>query len=120
MNTGDNDLRLRTKSFALRVITLYASLPTQTVAQIIGKQLVRSATSVGAHVREGKHSRSAAELFSKLSIGLQEMEETRYWLELLEESNLVKPGRLASLREEADALIAILFTGTKTLKNRIR
>jgi four helix bundle protein len=120
MNTQGKELRDRTKSFSLRIIALYASLPHQAVSQVIGKQLIRSATSVGAHVREGKHSRSAAELFSKLSVGLQEMEEIRYWLELLEESGLVKPGRLAELHKEADALVAILFAGTKTLKNRIR
>jgi four helix bundle protein len=120
MNKQSKELRDRTKSFSLRIIALYGALPPQAVSQVIGKQLIRSATSVGAHVREGKHSRSAAELFSKLSVGLQEMEETRYWLELLEESGLVKPGRLVELHKQADALIAILFSGTKTLKTRIR
>jgi four helix bundle protein len=120
MNTQGKELRDRTKKFSLRIIALYVALPPQTLSQVIGKQLVRSATSVGAHIREGKHSRSAAELLSKLSVGLQEMEETRYWLELLEDSGLVKPNRLVDLHKEADALIAILFSGTKTLKNRLR
>jgi len=120
MNTQGKELRDRTKRFALRIIALYAALPQHLVSQVIGKQLIRSATSVGAHVREGKHSRSAAELLSKLSVGLQEMEETRYWLELLEESGLVKSSRLVELHNEADALVAILYAGTKTLKNRIR
>ena len=69
------DLRTRTKRFALRVIRLYSSLPKKTEAQVIGKQLLRSGTSVGAHYREAVRSRSDAEFISKLEGGLQELEE---------------------------------------------
>jgi four helix bundle protein len=113
------DIFARTKNFSLRIISLYASLPKNGVANVIGNQLLRSATSVGAHVREGKHSRSAAEMFSKISVGLQEMEETRYWIELLHESGTVEE-RLDSLLGEADSLVATLFASTKTLNHTLR
>jgi four helix bundle protein len=89
-----------------------------TAEQVIGKQLLRSATSIGAHVREGKHSRSAAEMFSKVSVALQEAEEARYWLDLLCETGIVHRERLQDLLQDADTLIAILFTSTKTLKRK--
>jgi four helix bundle protein len=83
------DLRTRIKSFALRIIKLYSSLPKTTEAQVIGKQILRSGTSVGANYREGYRSRSDAEFISILGICLKELEETTYWLELLNESNIV-------------------------------
>jgi four helix bundle protein len=76
------DLKTRTKQLALRTIRLYSALPTTTVAQVLGKQLLRSGTSVGAHYRESVRARSNAEFISKLEGGLQELEETGYWLEL--------------------------------------
>ncbi|VEP14588.1 conserved hypothetical protein [Hyella patelloides LEGE 07179] len=68
------DLRKRTKEFALRVIRVYSSLPSSsTVAQVIGKQVLRSGTSVGAHYPEAFHSRSDAEFINKIEVGLQEL-----------------------------------------------
>ncbi len=74
--TQRTDLKSRTKQFALRIVRLFSALPTTTVAQVIGKQLLRSGTSVGAHYREAYRSRSDAEFISKLEGGLQELEET--------------------------------------------
>lgn len=108
----------RTKNFALWIVRLYSALPKTTEAQVIGKQLLRSGTSVGAHVREGKRSRSDAEMISKTEVALQELEETTYWLELLADSGIVKGDPLADLMKEADELTAILVTSTKTLKRR--
>lgn len=108
----------RTRLFALRIIRLYASLPRRTEAQVIGKQILRSGTSVGAHLREGKRSRSNAEMISKTEGALQELEETLYWLELLSDSGIVKTERLSDLKKEADELIAILVTSVKTIKSR--
>lgn len=108
----------RTKAFALRIIRLYSSLPKTAEAQVIGKQVLRSGTSVGAHVREGKRSRSDAEMISKTEGALQELEETIYWLELLVDSGIVKAELLAGLMAEADELTAILVTSAKTIKNR--
>lgn len=108
----------RTKMFALRIIWLYSSLPKTTEAQVIGKQLLRSGTSVGAQVREGNRSRSDAEMISKTEGALQELEETLYWLELLADAGIVKAERLSDLIKEADELTAILVTSVKTLKSR--
>jgi len=118
MNERPRDIGERTKAFALRIVRLYAALPKTTEAQVIGKQVLRSGTSVGAHVREGKRSRSDAELISKIESGLQELEETVYWLELLVESKIVTADRIKNLLNEADELIAILVTSVKTLKQR--
>ena len=110
------DLRKRTKMFALRIIKLYASLPKSTEAQILGKQLVRSGTSVGAHYREAKRARSTAEFISKVEVALQELDETIYWLELLCESEIVAEARLTGLKDEAEQLMKILVTSVKTAK----
>jgi four helix bundle protein len=112
------DILERTKVFALRIVRLYASLPKSAEAQVLGKQLLRSGTSVGAQLREGKRSRSDAEMISKIESALQELEETGYWLELLAEAGIVKAHLLADLQREANELTAILVTSVKTLKAR--
>jgi four helix bundle protein len=115
---GKPDIFKRTKQFALQIICLYSALPKTMEAQVIGKQILRSGTSLGAHVREGKRSRSDAEMVSKVEVGLQELEETMYWLELLADSGIVKADRLSDLMKEADELTAILVTSAKTIKGR--
>jgi four helix bundle protein len=115
---GKNDLLVRTKAFALRIIRPYASLPRATEAQVIGKQVLRSGTSVGAHYREARRARSAPEFISKIEGGLQELEETIYWLELLSDSGIVSPARLTDLCHEANELTAILVSSVKTAKQR--
>jgi four helix bundle protein len=112
------DLKARTKAFALRVIRVYAALPQATAAQVLGKQLLRSGTSVGAHYRESTRARSTAEFISKIEAGLQELEETSYWLELLTEAEFVPAARLADLLQEANELTAILVASVKTAKNQ--
>jgi four helix bundle protein len=112
------DLKVRTKEFALRVIRLYAALPKTTEAQVIGKQLLRSGTSVGAHYREGCRARSNAEFISKIEGGMQELEESCYWMELLVNSEIVPEARLAPLLDEANQLAAILTTCAKNAKSR--
>ena len=120
MNTDEQekpeDLKTRTKAFALRIIKLYVALPKRTEAQVMGKQVLRSGTSVGAHYRESLRARSNAEVISKIEGGLQELEETPYWLELLAESGTVPEDRLSSLLQEADELTAILVTCVKKVK----
>jgi four helix bundle protein len=112
------DLRTRTKQFALRIVRLFAALPKSTEAQVIGKQLLRSGTSIGAHYREANRARSEAEFISKLEAGLQELDESAYWIELLSESGIVLPSRLTELQKEADELTAILTTCVKNAKHR--
>jgi four helix bundle protein len=88
--TQKPDLRLRTKAFALRIIRLYGSLPKIIEAQVLGKQLLRSGTSVGAQYREAVRARSRAEFVSKIEAALQELEETLYWIELLADARIVR------------------------------
>lgn len=113
---GVVDLRTRTKEFAVRVLRLCAALPTRPDAQVLGKQLLRSGTSVGAHYREASRARSSAEFISKLEGGMQELEESSYWLELLVDSGIVAPDKLAPLMAEADELMAILVTCVKNAR----
>src|SRR5881397_609652 len=109
--TDKADLRKRTKVLALRIIRLYTSLAkNRTEAQVLGRQVLRIGTSVGAHYREAVRARSAAEFISKIEGGLQELEETAYWLELLVESQIVPESQLADLRREVDELTAILVS----------
>jgi four helix bundle protein len=112
------DLRERTKKFALRILKLHSSLPSTTQAQVLGKQLLRSGTSVGAQYREARRARSNAEFISKMESALQELEETSYWLELLVDAQVVKASRLAPLRQEAEELISIFVSSVKTVKRR--
>src|SRR5258705_7665618 len=113
-----HDLRLRTRSFALRIVQLYTSLPKTAEAQILGKQLLRSGTSVGAHYHEATRSRSNAEFISKIDAGMQELEETVYWLNLLIDSGIVKKAQVSELCDEADELMAIFVASVKTVKYR--
>src|SRR5947209_2193521 len=107
------DLKTRTKQFALRIIRLICALPKTVEAQVLGKQLLRSGTSVGAHYREAYRARSTAEFISKIEGGLQELDETTYWLELLTEGGIVPLKRLEGLLDEANQLTAILVCCVK-------
>jgi len=116
MTDHDRDLRKRTKAFALRIIRMFTSLPKTPEAQVLGKQVLRSGTSVGAHYREAYRSRSTAEFVSKIEGGLQELEETAYWLELMVDSGILSEKRLQDLRKEADELMAIFASSAITAK----
>jgi len=112
------DLKERTKAFALQIIRLYTTLPRTTEAQVIGKQVLRSGTSVGAHYREAQRAKSNADFISKIEGGLQELEETAYWLELLADSKIVAIERLKPLQDEAEELTAIFVTIVNKVKTR--
>ena len=111
------ELRTRTKEFALRIIRLYSSLPKQTEPQVIGRQMIRSGTSVGANYREAYRARSRAEFIAKTGECLKEIEETGYWLELLVDSAIVSEERLASLRNECGELTAIFVASIRKAKS---
>ena len=114
----NQELRDRTKQFALRIVRMYVALPKSTEAQVLGKQALRSGTSVAANYREASRARSDAELISKLGIVEQELDETLLWLELLVESAIVKEGKLCDLQQEGDELLRIVVTAIKTMKDR--
>jgi|SRR6516162_7674425 four helix bundle protein len=117
---GRVDLRVRTKQFALRVIRLFGALPKRTEVEVIGKQVLRSGTSVGANFREAFRARSDAEFLSKVGDCLKELEETCYWLELLVDGEILPADRLAALQSECNQLIAILTTISKKVKYRAK
>jgi four helix bundle protein len=112
------ELLARTKAFSLATVRFYSTLPRDTVAQILGRQLLRSATSVGAQYREAQRAKSIADFLSKTEGALQEADEAGYWLELLEESGIGAQGATEPLRAEADELVAILVAITRTAKSK--
>jgi len=113
MQNRERDLVSRTKSFARRIIRLYIALPKQTLPQVLGKQLLRSGTSVGANYREANRARSKAEFISKVGECLKEIDETAYWLELLSDEEVIRKDRLEPLLKETNELISILVTISK-------
>ena len=108
MSDPERDLRVRTKQFALRIIKMCSTLPNSRAGRILGDQVFRSGTSVGANYREAYRARSRAEFISKLGDSQKELEETIYWLELLADSETIKPKRLSLLFQEANELMAIM------------
>jgi four helix bundle protein len=117
MMNDKKDLRERTKLFARRIIRLFCALPkSEVAAQILGRQLLRAGTSIGANYREAWRARSKAEFISKIGDCLKEADETMYWLELLLEENFISARRLQPLLDEANELIAILTTIAKRAK----
>ena len=114
------DMRKRTKDFALRIVRLYAALLKNAIAQVLGKQILRSGTSVGAQYREACRAKSNADFISKIEGALQELDETLYWLEMIAESGVVAASRLDSLRKEAEELIAMFVTIVKGVKEKTR
>ncbi|MBA4137564.1 MAG: four helix bundle protein [Opitutus sp.] len=118
MKDEKQDLRERTKAFALRIISLFSALPRSEVALVLGRQVLRSGTSVGANYREACRARSNAEFIAKIGDSLKELDETSYWLELLEDAGIVPAPKLASLRDECEQQLAIFTTIAKKSKGR--
>ena len=117
VNEQPRNLKPRTKAFALRIIRMYSTLrKSDPVAQVLGKQVLRSGTSVGANYREASRGRSKAEFISKIGDCLKEAEETEYWLELLVDSECVAAKRMAELLDETRQIIAIFTTIDKNSK----
>ena len=118
MQHYDYDLRTRTRDFALRIIRLFGRLPKSTEAAVLGRQVLRSGTSVGANYREAYRGRSKAEFVAKCGDSLREIEETAYWLELLVEGKILPAKSLSALRQECDELTAIFVTIIKKAKDK--
>jgi four helix bundle protein len=111
-----DELKMRTKKFAIRIVKLFQALPHRDDARTLGKQLLRSGTSVGTNYRAVCRSRSKAEFLARLGIVVEEIDETVFWLELLVESNIVSQQRLGSLQQEAKELLAIFASSQLTAK----
>jgi len=114
-----SDLPDRTKDFALRIIKLYQMLDEKPgIARTLGKQLVRSGTSIGANVAEGEGAQSEADFLTKYSIAVKEARETKYWMELITHSEIIPENRLSDIKQECNELVAILTTICKKLKKK--
>jgi len=111
------DLKDRTKKYALRIIKLHSSLDKSQVAKVLGNQILRSGTSVGAQFREGCRAKSDADLISKLQGCIQELEESIYWMELLIDTEVFKKEKLEPLIQESEELIAIFVSIINKIKN---
>ncbi len=110
------ELRARTRAFSLRVIKLVQTLPKNMVADVLGKQVLRSATSVGANYRAACRGQSVAMFFAKLSIVVEEADETVYWLELIREAGLLEARLLVDVIDEAEQILKIMASSRKTAK----
>jgi four helix bundle protein len=112
------ELKKRTFEFGIRVVKTVQSLPRTEIGRTLGRQLLRSGTSVGANYRAAARARSRADFVSKLGIVEEECDETAYWLEMIVTLELLKKARLATLRNEADELLAIVVASINTAKQR--
>src|SRR5438105_1005470 len=117
---SSTDLRQRTKVFALRIIKLATALPKNRIGDTIGRQALKSGTSVGANWREACRASSKRHFVTTTEICLREADETLYWLELLSESSLIKPARLAPLMGECNQLVAIFAAIVKKAKRGLK
>jgi four helix bundle protein len=122
MNSLDKvaELRRRTKSFAIRIVNLFRSLPRSPDAQTLGKQLLRSGTSVGANYRAVCRARSQAEFIARMGIVVEEADESVFWLELLGETGVISPTRTQDLLKEANELVRIFGASLRTSKNGVK
>jgi len=111
-----SEMENRTKRFALRIISLVSRLPNNRIGDVLGRQILKSGTSVGANYAEATRASSRRHFISILEIGAREAAETLYWLQLLAESKTVKPERLADLTDECNQLLAILTASGRTAK----
>jgi four helix bundle protein len=115
---SQHQLKDRTKKFALRVIHLIESLPRKRVAAVVGDQLLRSGTSVGANYRSACRARIRAEFCSKMGIVEEELDESLYWMELVMEGGLVSANRLTLLMKECEELLAMTVASINTARPR--
>jgi four helix bundle protein len=113
---SDTDLRKRTKAFALRILKLVDALPKTTAGRALASQIVRSGTSVAANYRAACRAKSPADFISKMGTVEEEADETFFWLELLEESELITATKLTAIKQEANELIAITVASIKTAR----
>jgi len=115
---NSDELKARTKQFTLRIIRLVESLPRGRTADVIGRQLLRSGTSVGANYRAACRAKSTADFISKMGTVEEEADESLYWMELLIEAKIVGSDKLESLMKEADELLAITVSSINTARKR--
>jgi four helix bundle protein len=114
------EMKNRTKVYANRIVKLCSALPGNWIAQTLGKQLLRSGTSVGANYRAVCRAKSSSDFINKLRIVEEECDESLFWMELLVDNNLVKASRLGDLMKEADEILSIVVSSAKTARTSVR
>ena len=114
----ENLFKRRTKQLALRIIKAVESVPKNRTADVLGRQLIRSGTSIGANYRAACRGKSTADVIAKLRIVEEEADESVYWMELLIESGLVSEARLSELLQETNEIIAMTVASIRTLQKR--
>jgi four helix bundle protein len=114
----EKTFKTRTKKLAVAIIKEVDKLPRSLAADVIGKQLVRSGTSIGANYRAACRAKSTADMINKMKIVEEESDETEYWLELLVEAGMITQSQIADIYKETDEILAMTVTSIKTLRNR--
>lgn len=115
-----DQFRNRTKKFVIDVIKIYRQLPPSVETQIVGKQLLRSASSVGANYRAACRARSQAEFYAKICIVVEEADESIFWMEILIESNIVEQQKLNSLMIEGNEILKVVSSARKTISSKLK
>ncbi len=115
-----SEMKIRTKSFALRIIKLVNSLPKGRTSDVIGRQLLKSGTSVGANYRAACRAKSSADFINKMSIVEEEADESIFWMELLVESGLINERRIKDLMAEANEILSIIVSSINTARKRTK
>ena len=112
----EREFKIRTKQIALRIIRLAEALPRSSTAQVIGKQLLRSGTSIGANYRAACRGKSRADVIHKLSIVEEEADECLYWIELLIDAGVISASRVSNLTKDIDSIVAMTVASIKTMR----
>jgi len=112
------ELEYRTKAFAVQVVKEVLGFPKNAAGDVLGRQLMKSGTSIGANYREANRAQSKDDFVHKVGIAEKEASETQYWLEICEEVGIGSPASISSLEQEAGELLAILLTIGKNVRNR--
>ena len=116
---NEEDLKKRTKAFALRILKLVDALPKTVAGKTVANQLVRSGTSVAANYRAACRGRSKAEFIAKLGIVVEEADESEFWMEMIIEGELLKPSQVESLKQEAGEIVAIMVASRKSASSKL-
>jgi len=117
-NMDEKTFKMRTKKLAVTIIRQTEKLPRSLASDVIGKQLLRSGTSIGANYRAACRAKSTADMINKMKIVEEESDETEYWLELLVEADLVPESQITDIYKETDEILAMTVSSIKTLRNR--
>ena len=114
----ENKLRDKSYRFAIRAVNLYKHLSAERRELVLSKQMLRSATSIGANIHEAEHAQSRPDFLSKLNISLKEASETAYWLRLLKDTSYLNEAEFSSMKNDCDELVAMLAASVKTLRDK--